>query len=285
MSTAASPDAFRTFRAGPRFLCVAPGFEDGVLRLGLLQPGGLERLLDQARGPMGRARTAVVPLEGRSERLHVRPVRHGGWLAGLWGDRVLGLRRPTAELRLTERLSARGAPVPRAVFVAARRRSGPFWTAALATVHEEGALDGVAFLDAAPEAERRLRACASAGAAVRRLHEAGVRHRDLHVKNLLLREVGDRTETLIVDLDRARPALRASARARMAEIMRLYRSLVRRGLADGLGPEGCQRFLEAYTDQDQRLRASLLAHLPRERRRLARHALGHRLARRRDPAP
>jgi hypothetical protein len=172
--------------------------------------------------------------------------------------------------------------VPRAVFVAARRRWGAFWTAGVATVHEEGSVDGVAFLGGAPGAERRLRACAAAGAAVRRLHDAGVRHGDLHVKNLLLREVGDRTETLIVDLDRARAAAGADARARMAEIMRLYRSLVRRGLADTLGPEGCQRFLDAYTRGDPRLRAALLAHLPRERRRLARHALGHRLARRRD---
>jgi 3-deoxy-D-manno-octulosonic acid kinase len=272
-----APEELRVLRAGPCFLLVAAPYEALARGLGLLEPGGLERLLAEASGPRGRGRTAVVPLEGRSERLHLRPVQHGGALAGLWGDRLLGPGRPSAELRTNARLRARGAPVPRPVLVAARRRRGPFWRAALATLHEENSVDGVAFLAGTPQPERLLRACAAAGSAVRALHEAGGQHRDLHVKNVLLREEGSEMRALLIDLDRARLLPELGPRARMAEIMRLYRSLVKRGLEAPVGREGCQAFFSAYTAGDAALGAALLTHLPRERRRLALHRLGHRL--------
>jgi len=270
-------EELRALRAGACRLLVAAPFEEVARGLGLLEPGGLERLLAQASGPRGRASTAVVALEGRSERLHLRPVLHGGALAGLWGDRLLGLRRPSEELRTNARLRARGAPVPRPVLVAGHRRGGPFWRAALATLHEENSLDGVAFLGSEPQPERLLRACAAAGSAVRALHDAGGRHRDLHVKNVLVREAGSETQALLIDLDRARLVPELRPRARMAEIMRLYRSLVKRGLDAAVGREGCQAFFSAYTAGDAGLGAALLAQLPRERRRLALHRLGHRL--------
>jgi hypothetical protein len=62
----------------------------------------------------------------------------------------------------------------------------------------------------------------------------------------------------------------------MRELMRLYRSLVKRGLLEQVGPRGCARFFAAYVDRDRALRRALLAHLPRERRRVALHALGYR---------
>jgi hypothetical protein len=57
-------------------------------------------------------------------------------------------------------------------------------------------------------------------------------------------------------------------------MMRLYRSLEKRGLAGGLGARGCAAFLAAYTGPDRSLRRSLLRRLPHELRRLALHRLG-----------
>jgi tRNA A-37 threonylcarbamoyl transferase component Bud32 len=261
--------AFHTLRDGPCFLRVAAGFEAEARRLGLLTPGGLERLLTQASGPRGRAPTAVLELAQRPERLHLRAVRHGGLLAPLWSDRLLGLGRPIRELETTAGLLKRGAPVPRPVLVAARHLRGPWVRAAVATLYEEDSIDGIAFLAAGPTPERSLAACAAAGRAVRRLHDAGGRHRDLHLGNLLLRERDGRCECLIVDLDRARLVHEASPAARMSELGRLFRSLVKRELWNPVGDDGCRAFLDAYSGEEPALRAALLAHLPRERRRLA----------------
>jgi hypothetical protein len=62
----------------------------------------------------------------------------------------------------------------------------------------------------------------------------------------------------------------------MAQLMRLYRSLLKRDLLRVVGERGCATFFAAYTRGDDALRDALLARLPAERRRVARHALGYR---------
>ena len=186
LATRAEPVAFREQRSAERALYVSNEFESAALALGLLEPGGLERALAQASGSRGRSRTALVSLPGRAERLHLRPVHHGGLLRGLLRDRLIGLARPLAELHVHARLRALGAPVPVPVLVAARRVRG-FQRAAVGTVHEEGALDGLALLASPSTPAARRRAAAAAGRAVRALHDAGARHADLHLGNLLFR--------------------------------------------------------------------------------------------------
>jgi tRNA A-37 threonylcarbamoyl transferase component Bud32 len=261
---------FRRHDAGKRRWWVTADWESAALSLGLLEAGGCARLLAAASGPRGRAATAVVALPGRDASLHLRAVRHGGWLAPLWGDRLLGTGRPLAELRVNAALRAAGAPVPEPVLASAERRGGPFWSAAVATVHEPDTADGLALLEAEPSPEQADRAVAAAARAIRAFHDAGGRHFDLHAGNLLFR---GHDECLVVDLDKARRLERVTASARMAEIMRLYRSLVRRGLLVWLGDDACDQFLRAYTAADEDLRQALLEHLPRERARLSLHRL------------
>ncbi len=275
MSAATAPLGFERYRRGTRYLVVDAAFADAVRRLGLLEPGVLEDLIQRGNRAGGRSRNSVLPLPGRTERLHLRPFHHGGLLGQLRGDRLLGLGRPLSELRVGARLRAAGAPVARTLLVAGRRCAGPLWRSVVGTLHEEAAIDGGAFLAAPPDALRLLRAARATGAAVRRLHEAGGRHADLHVGNILLREHGGGTEALLVDFDQARIGDRPGPRARMAEIMRLYRSLLKRDLLETLGAAGCRAFLAGYTGGDRTLRRALLRHLPRERRHIAVHRLGY----------
>jgi len=269
------PTGFRRHRAGPRVAVIAAPLEDAVCALGLLDPGGLERLLEGAAAGAGRSRNAVVPLPGREERLHLRPFRHGGWLARFWGETLPGLARPLAELEANARLAAAGAPVPRPALVAGRRRAPGLWTAAVGTLHAENACNAGEFASRCPEPKRLLAVADAAGTALRRFHDAGGRHADLHVGNLLVLEADAAPRVLLVDLDRARVLPRVSARRRMAEIMRLYRSLLKRRIHGALAPEIIAGFLDAYTAGDSELRDALLANLPRERRRLAFHRLGY----------
>ena len=80
-------------RDGDRALLVAAEFADAALALGLLEPGGLARLL-RAGGDGGH--TAVVALTDDGARLHLRAIRHRGLLGPALADRLLGLRRPAA---------------------------------------------------------------------------------------------------------------------------------------------------------------------------------------------
>ena len=106
------------------------------------------------------------------------------------------------------------------------------------------------------------------------------RQQHLHLGNLLFRTCDAGFEVWVIDLDRARLGAPPSAQERMQELMRLHRSLVKHGLLARLGTRDCASFFAAYTGRDRALRSALLRQLPRERARLALHALGYRFARR-----
>lgn len=263
--------------SGPegRLVVCAP-WQGPVRQLGLLAPGGLERWLASAPSAgEGRAATALAPLPGGGVRVVVRRLRHGGWLGSLLGDRYLDGERAARELGATAQLRARGAPVPEPVFALAVAR-GPFWALALATLYEEGAVDALAFLASGPDEARVLRAAAAFGAAVRRFHDAGGRHADLHVKNLLLRETRAGADAIVIDLDRGIAGAPPGPERRARELGRLWRSLTKRKVAEQVGERGVAAFLAAYCAGDRALREALGRHLPAERRRAALHALLYR---------
>jgi hypothetical protein len=243
---------------------------------GLLDVASVRARLSAAAGARGRAPIAVVDLPGGGARVALRILRRGGWLGPLFGGALAGASRPFAELEVTARLREAGAPVPRPLLAIAWRR-GAAWNAALGTGFVEGSTDAAALLSSAPPRPHVRRVLAAAGRAARRFHDVGGSHPDLHVGNLLVRVHGDEVEVLIVDLDGARADAPPGPAQRMAELMRLYRSLHKRGLLAAAGGErGGLWFLHAYVAGDRALHRALLARLPAERRRLARHALLYR---------
>jgi tRNA A-37 threonylcarbamoyl transferase component Bud32 len=124
---------------------------------------------------------------------------------------------------------------------------GPLgWRGFLLTLEVEGAVDVLSWLHAGgTEGGGRRDVLREAGRAVRRLHDAGVAHADLHPKNLLLAPGG---RVLVLDLDRARDskALLDDA-TRLENLVRLGRAMEKhrlRGL--GAGRREALRFLEGY---------------------------------------
>jgi 3-deoxy-D-manno-octulosonic acid kinase len=257
-------------------LVLRADFAEAARSLALLAPGGLERWLAAApSGGSGRAATALGELPGGGPRVVVRRLRHGGLLGPVLGERYPGAARVLRELDVTARLRDAGAPVPEPVLALARRRRLGF-SLAIATVYEEGAVDALAFLAAAPEDERLLRAASAVGAALRRFHDAGGHHPDLHVKNLLLRETRAGAEALVIDLDRGRIGLPPGTAERAAEIGRLGRSLLKRRVLGRVGERGAAAFLAAYCAGDRTLRDALMRRFPAERRKARLHALLYR---------
>jgi 3-deoxy-D-manno-octulosonic acid kinase len=249
-------------------MCVDPTYEAAMRALGLPAPEAFARLCADASGADGRGATAVLSLPGREERLHWRPCRHGGLLGAWLGDRWLGRGRALRELEVDLLLLRAGAPVPQPLVVAGVRR-GPFWQTAVGTRHIEGARDGVEVLESS-NAGTLPQLAAAAGRAVRRFHDAGGLHADLHLKNLMLDADGDRV--WILDLDRARPDGPPSPARRMHEISRLARSLLKRGFYGRVGRRGREAFFGAYVEGDAKLTRALLEHWPEEQRTIARHA-------------
>ena len=281
---------FRKLASSGVVAYIDPLYEETLRGLGFFEPGGFERAsalgsvdgVKASASATGRARSRgpsrVIDLPGHSVRLHVRLFHHGGWFGGALGGQLFGLTRPLSELKVNAALELAGAPVPRPIFAMGERTTGPFFRAAFGTLYVERSQNGEELLRAAVHSDSRSRAldaASAAGAAVRRFHDAGARHPDLHLGNLLFSVDQRPNFALVIDLDRAKIGPPSGPRGRMAELMRLHRSVIKRGLVEVIGARGYARFLDAYTEGDRALRRALLAHLPVERMRLALHRLAY----------
>ena len=210
--------------------------------------------------------------------VRVRPGHRGGLLGPLLGDRYATPARPLREHALVESLHADGLPVATPVFAVAWR-AGLGWRCAVATVERENARDLARVLRDEHSGSERLRAARAVARTLRRLHDAGVTHGDLQLRNLLV-EPAEGTEDLVcvaIDFDRAHrgPALTPSAR--MKEWMRLVRSFDRTGHGAEITPRIEATALSVYCAGDRGLRQAMRACEPRERARIRRHRLGWRV--------
>jgi 3-deoxy-D-manno-octulosonic acid kinase len=191
----------------------------------------------------GRAAHPVVRLCG-GERALVRRYRRGGLLRHLNRERYFLGDRARAELLATETARAAGVRVP-LVLAAARAAARVGYRAVLATRWIEGAEEAVrALADASPRLRRSL--LFETGRQIARMHEAGITHPDLNLRNVLAAG-GTPAEPVVylIDFDRAArhagPAPRAD---RAANLRRLARSA--RKLGDPLGAADWAALREGY---------------------------------------
>lgn len=222
------PAGFTRVERDGAVVVVRSALEGVLLDAGIADPVGLV-----ARAPSrlaGRGRLASVDL-GPAGRAVVRPLLRGGALGWLvrrlaLGGLSLDRGRALAELVVSAEAAARGARV--LDVLAAVTRPGPLgFTHGLVTREVEGARDLMAVLEREPAPARRA-ALLAAGRAVRRLHDAGVDHVDLNLKNILLAPDG---EALVIDLDRCRLGQGpASDAVREANLLRLLRSWTKLGV-------------------------------------------------------
>ena len=227
-----------------------------------------------ARAPRrGRGSAPSVELAG-GRSLVLRRYRHGGLFAPLSRTLFLGPQRPLRELSVTARAEASGAPVPHVMCLVLWPVLGPLWSAVIGTHEVRPARD---LLDALEEADPRQRHALArkTGAAIRKLHDAGVEHLDLQLRNILVTD-NDGGRIVVVDLDRAifhRWGL-VPTRRRASNLARLARSAVKAGLwGSRVAAREVAAFSGAYTHGDRDLRTRLRAHIPTERAKLALHRL------------
>jgi len=253
------PESIRLRADAREVLAWIEGAEDAV-RTVASNPDGLPFAPAAGRAVLRRFTAACGPL-------FVREYRKGGLLRAVRGRRFHGRLRPLDELVLLRRLLAARVPVPEAVGAVVLR--GPLgWRGFLLTKEVEAAVDLETFLyDPArlPVVYPR-EALADAGRAVRRLHDAGVSHADLHPKNLLL--AGRTGEILVLDLDRAHAfdGLLPDE-VRLENLVRLGRAIEKHRLRGmRVGRRAALRFLTGYTGDP----ASAAGLLERVRARLKR---------------
>jgi 3-deoxy-D-manno-octulosonic acid kinase len=220
----------------------------GLVREAVAAAGTLHAWAAAAGGRSFTGRGAAHAVETPHGTWVVRHYHRGGAVARLLGDRYLaaGEPRPLRELRASSRARARGVPTPEVV-AAVIYPAGLFYRADLATAYVAGASDLADAVLGPSRAEPAGRALAwrAAGALLRLAFDAGVRHADLNLRNILVRSSGGAVDALLLDLDRAEVGdAPVSDDARAAMLRRLHRS--RRKLESAAGVEASATELAAF---------------------------------------
>lgn len=204
-----------------------------------------------------------------------KQLARGGIVGGLLRNTYFDARRPLREAEAAELLLQRGVRTPAVVAARITRRASGL-RLEIATVRE-GGLD---LLDVC-RAELSLATLAVAlGRTLRAAHAAGLRHRDLQVRNLLVPAgfpgpggARDPERLVLLDLDRCSVGEPLGEAERRAAVVRLGRSLVKQGILTGAGAGGgrgagralwaCREFTRAY-GIPAGAGAAFLAHVARD---------------------
>jgi len=201
-------------------------------------------------------RTRAGPVRGGKARelrtasgwVVVRRYARGGFAAGLRRDLHWGCRRAFAELAVSEEAREHGIRTPEVVGIRTEEVWGPFCRMDLITRKVENARSLEEALKAAPDQAGRQALLQEVAAFARGMHDAGLIHADLHIRNILVAgDSGAARSLVLIDLDRGRFVRPAEPSLRAGNLFRLNRSLER----FGVGPELFSardrvRFLRAY---------------------------------------
>jgi 3-deoxy-D-manno-octulosonic acid kinase len=272
------PEGYVVHRVADTYLVLDRAHAAELVPLRLADPEVRQRLFARApvRGRGAAPSLAVTP----ALDMVLRRYRHGGLLGAATGSLYLGPGRALAELRVAARAEASGAPVPHVLCLVLWPVLGPFWSAMIGTREERGARHLLELAQQLEPAPARAALAREVGQAVRRLHDAGVEHRDLQLRNVLAVDRGAGARRIVViDLDRAvyHPGAGVPVHLRAANLGRLTRSVIKNGLWDRrVGDGEASAFLEGYTGEDRALRSELRGWVARERFKIRLHRLGYR---------
>jgi len=156
--------------------------------------------------------------------LHVRQYVHGGALGRLWGAAFIGAGRMVSELEVTAAAHRAGVPVATPVALRIARIVGPLVRAHIITERIPDAVNMLEWCRSSP-AGPHTALMQSIAAAIARMHDAGIVHTDLNLKNILVRTSAAPPAVYIVDFDKGRIMPDVPHAVRMAALRRLWRSI------------------------------------------------------------
>jgi tRNA A-37 threonylcarbamoyl transferase component Bud32 len=257
------PPGYQALQDEGREIWIRKGHEADLRNRGLLNPSELwEETPDLGGQPTGRGEVLII--KGHRGEVAVRKYRHGGLLRRLTGDLFFFNYRPFQELVVTEEVKSAGVPTLDILAAIIERRWGGWYRGYLITTYLATATDLISYLDQEPQGERRRRVIEKTGEAVKRMHQAGIYHADLHLKNFL---VGNRGQKVyLIDFDKSASFAHLSPSRRIKNLMRVDRSaekLKRLGLS--LTERDERHFCRAYAAGDKEIRPYLKVYHERYR--------------------
>jgi tRNA A-37 threonylcarbamoyl transferase component Bud32 len=187
---------------------------------------------------------------GAPGRIFVRRAARGGALGSLLGGLYASADRPLRELRASAAARRAGVSVPEPLAVRSTRVRGPWRRFTVVTREVPDAADLLSLAPGLSPSRKRVLIHRVADE-MRRLHDAGIYHADLTMKNILL----SGEDVFIIDLDKATMTASPDERLAVRNLARLNRSVVK--LFGGKGNvtrTDKLRFLRRYLGGSERVR-------------------------------
>ncbi len=214
-----TPDGFELVRANRIVMLVRSEAREWLVPL-LLAGARDARAL--AAHSLAGGRGGAFHVRVNAHEVVLRSCRRGGVPACVLRDTYFGcVPRPFREVNLLTTLRRRGAPVVEAMGASVRWVLPGCYKGWVATRYVLGARSLWEWATGTANQWNRGAVWRSVGRAIRQLHDAGARHPDLNLRNVLLSSDGDTPAVWLVDFDR--PWL-AGGRRPQADLLRLERS-------------------------------------------------------------
>ncbi|MFQ5685507.1 MAG: lipopolysaccharide kinase InaA family protein [Candidatus Scalindua sp.] len=164
-----------------------------------------------------------------NEGFVVRDYWHGGLFRKILRDIFWDSLRPLRELSISEAAGKSGIKTSEVIAIVKNRILGPVYKCRLVSKEITGAIDLMELLLIPEENKlivRKRQIIAKTAKAVKEMHDAGIYHADLHLKNILVQfAAGGKVNVYIIDLDKSHQYEKISLNKRMRNIMRLDRSV------------------------------------------------------------
>ncbi|ODS34324.1 MAG: KDO kinase (2-keto-3-deoxy-D-manno-octulosonic acid) [Candidatus Scalindua rubra] len=164
-----------------------------------------------------------------NESFVVRDYWHGGLFGKILRDLFWQTLRPLRELSICEVASKSGINTTEVIAIVKNNIIGPLYKCQLVSKEISNAIDLIELL-LHPENShllvRKRQIISKLAKAIKDMHDAGIYHADLHLKNILIQSTeGGSINVYIIDLDKSKQYEKIGLHRRMKNIMRLDRSL------------------------------------------------------------
>ena len=223
---------FKTIDDGDVRLQVSEQYVESALTDHLLE---LPRILAGLEGRSSRlsGRSTLwewQPADVAGESLIVRQFVHGGLWGRVAGDLFLGRDRMTDELRVHLHALTQDVPTCEPIALRTERAWGPFIRGYMVTKKVPGALNLKTLCARVEEGlggtpRQRQMLIGRVARAIAAMHDAGILHADLNVKNLLVKDYPYDPQVLIIDFDKADVLESVPLGKRLKNLVRLDRSV------------------------------------------------------------
>lgn len=283
-STSTLPHGFSLIRKEGAELIIRDIYRDQLMEKGIHNLGALILWQgDKAQFMEGRGLLVSLPLDGKGfERMVIRHYEHGGIFRALTRDLFLVGSRPFQELIITEMARKAGLPTMEVLAGIKSRVFGPFYKGDLVSKEIPHSLDLIQYFTrwGKGRVQKRLdekrKLIHQAGRLVRKMHEVGIYHSDLHLKNFIV-EMGERGigSLYIIDFDRSKIIHPLKSNKWFANLLRLDRS-VEKWRSKGLSITRTDRlrFLRSYLEGDKERIVSVRKYIKKYLRHRKRYRLG-----------